>query len=342
MFRFWMVGAILAVVLSASTRAQMFVGPPKGGVAPKGGMPPSPPPAIVGQPKGGVPPRGSTPPALRIPNPASTVTVNRGAYYPYPLFRAPPIFSLYPNPLPGAWFVPPTFFGPPGVSIVFQPIFVPQPVIVPVRAEELADLSKVPDLDRFKIIRPDRPMDPAVPPARVEKKPKEVDLGIKPAELPLAAPRAANPSIEAERQIDLGKGAFSEGQYGRAVEHFRRATVIAPDESAAYFLLAQARFAIGKYDEAVTSIADGLKRQPDWPASRFSSRDLYRANPAIYDAHLLNLRTALEANSDDPRLMFLLGVQLWFDGQRDAVKPLFARSVKLAKDPSPVEAFIGK
>lgn len=259
---------------------------------------------------------------------------------------------------PGPWGPPPPFgfgpppfgFGPPPivsatVVVPARPVLPPLGDLLPVNAEEP---PRPIDPDRFIVIKPDRPNNvgranpaPAALPARVEKKPKEVDLGIVPAELPLA-PAPGNGRIEADRQLDRGKMVFARGEYGLALEHFRRATKRAADEAAAWFLLAQTQFAVGKYDEAAASVAEGMKRRPDWPASRFQSRDVYRVNPAAFDLHLQRLRDALAADPNDPRLSFLLGVELWFDDKRDEARGLFANAARLAKDPGPAEAFLRK
>jgi hypothetical protein len=266
--------------------------------------------------------------------------------YRYRLIGPPFMGGLYGCAGPGPLFAPSFATSP--LIVIQQPIIVRQPVIVVPPPPELTGEPRVPDPDRFIVIKPNKPNDLArnkapnpvlAPPAKVAAKPKAVDLGIVPAELPLAPARAANPRAEAERQIELGQSAFAKGEYGRSIECFRRAVTVMPDGAPAWFLLSQAQFAVGKFDDAVASIVDGLKVQPDWPASRFQSRELYGNNAGAYAAHLDNLRAALAANPDDPRLQFLLGVHLWFDGQKVAARPLFEQAAKLAKDPKPIERF---
>jgi hypothetical protein len=254
-------------------------------------------------------------------------------------------YGPFPGGFYGYTYGGPWLLGPP-VIVVAQPVIVVQPIVVPAVAG-----PPPPDTNRFMVIRPDRPKQaPARPPAppppvlpppiRAEKKPKEVDLGIVPGPLPLARDPAANPRLEAERQIQIGREAFTREEFGRALERFRQATLLFPDEAAAWFLLGQAQFAVGKYDEATASMVAGLKRQPDWPLSAFRSRSLYRAIPFLFDVHLQDLRLALAADPVDPRLLFLLAVELWFDGRRDEAKPLFEKVVLLATDPTPAREFL--
>lgn len=229
----------------------------------------------------------------------------------------------------------PLYLPPPPIIVVPQPVIVVQPVIVQVQANE-GELPKAADPQQFKFARPDPP------PARVEKKPKEIELGIEPAPFPLARGKAPNPLVEHDRQLISGREAFAKGEYGRALEHFRKATTLAPNEPAAWFLLAQAQFAVGKYDDAVASIIAGLERHPEWPVSRFHSRDLYKDRAADFDTHLRNLRKALATDPADPRLLFLLAVELWFDEQRDEARKMFEQAAKLTKDPAPANAFLSK
>ena len=49
-----------------------------------------------------------------------------------------------------------------------------------------------------------------------------------------------------------------------------RATTADPAVALAYFLQAQAKFAVGHYVDAVNSIREGLARDPNWPKSAFN------------------------------------------------------------------------
>lgn len=327
MRRLWIAGALAALALPQPARAQ-FVGPP-GGV-------------FVGG--GGV--------GLRHHGKRLDVAAffGRSTFYQYGPFGPPLLggyygfssFTPWPAPFAPPFFGPPPFPPPPRRPAVAAVV----PLVIPARRETPADDPALLDPDRFIIVRPDKPnagggkpAEPLIPPARVEKKPKEVNLGVKPAEFPLAPPQG-NARTETDRQLEQGQLAFARGEFGVALDRFRRAVALAPDESASWFLLAQTQFAVGKYDEAAASMAEGMKRRPDWPASAFRSRDVYRLNPAAFDVHLLNLRDAVTANPEDPRLLFVLGVELWFDDKRAEALPLFEKAARLAKDPAPALAFL--
>jgi tetratricopeptide (TPR) repeat protein len=144
---------------------------------------------------------------------------------------------------------------------------------------------------------------------------------------------------DADRLVETGREAFATGQYGRALELFRKAAEITPNEPSAHYLIAQAQFALGKYREAVTAIGAGMALRADWPEARFSSRDLYGDRPETFDQHLADLRRAAEAFPNDPTLLFLLGHQLWFDGKLIEAKPLIGKARALAADRTPAAAF---
>ncbi len=244
-----------------------------------------------------------------------------------------------------AW--PPQFVVGPAPIIWAPPIVARPPTVVSAAVGITAvggDLA--PDPGRFIVVRPDKPAAPPVaPPPRADKKPADkkapdVDLGVAPGNFPLAPGAAGNPRVEADRQVEAGRDAFAKGEYGVALDHFRHATARQPDEAANWFLLAQVQFAIGKYDEAVASIDAGMMRNPEWPKSRFQSREIYGNNRAVFDVHLQNLRDSLAADPEDPRLLFLLGVELWFDGKQDEARTFFEKAARSAKDSALAQAFL--
>ncbi len=253
---------------------------------------------------------------------------------------------------------------PPPIIVVPPPIIVlPPPVVVAGPQLFVDPAPPLIDPKRFIVISPNQPAKPNLAPPRLQppqknaavrvpapklpvmvdrpgKPAKPIDLGVKPKELPLATAPEANPRTEADRQIELGKAAFALGALGRAMERFKQAVTVAPAEPTAYFLLAQAQFALGKYPDAVSTIEAGLKIRPDWPQTRFRSREVYGANAALFDDHLRQLRMALETAPDDPRLLFMLGVELWFDGKRDEATRFLKKAARRMINTGAVERFI--
>jgi predicted Zn-dependent protease len=150
----------------------------------------------------------------------------------------------------------------------------------------------------------------------------------------------SDPKTAGAQFIDLANEAFKARQYSRAERSFRRATEELPGDARAYFLLAQARFALAKYAEAVAAIQAGMRLQPDWPEARFHPRDSYGATPNDFSEHLHRLADALARYPDDPILTFLYAYELWFDNRKDEARMLFQRAKALAADPSFSERFL--
>jgi tetratricopeptide (TPR) repeat protein len=149
-----------------------------------------------------------------------------------------------------------------------------------------------------------------------------------------------DPKAENARLVALGKAAFADGEYGRAVGRFSQGVRIAPREPLAHFLLAEALFATGSYVESVEAIHRGLALQPDWPAMGLRPLQLYGGNIAEYPAHLGRLETALANNPNDAALLFLWAYQLWFDGRRHEAHEALEKARRAGADADDINLFL--
>lgn len=237
------------------------------------------------------------------------------------------------------------FAGPPSIHLppVAHPalplvVYVSTPptlVVVPGlrnRVDEVLDLPPIPPLPALPNQAAPAPAPPRRPPAPPRDPPAEPPL---PRVVPEADPRAEN-----ARLTRLGQQAFAAREYGRAENRFRRATEVLPDDAQAYFLLAQARLALGMYREAVAAIESGVRRKPDWPRLRFRPREMYEGNAADFAEHLRDLDAALVRFPDDPFLLFLAAYSTWFDGRQDEALPRFRRALEQGADAATVERFL--
>jgi hypothetical protein len=250
---------------------------------------------------------------------ASRVTVVQVVTPPPPVVVAPPVFAMADRApaRPGPEEVEPPVAKPMPGDGGFRPVRPPMPPPVP----------------------PAAPKVPEVPPAKppVKEKPKEPE----PIPEPPRPPRpAGGPRAESARQRQLGQDAFAAAEYGRAAQRFRQAARVNPNDALAYFLLAQADVALGKYDTAVEAIQAGLALDPDWPAAPFRPVTLYGDNVTDLPEHLLALQDALARHPDDPTLLFLTAYELWFDGRREEARPLFERAAAVAPDRRFSERFL--
>lgn len=247
---------------------------------------------------------------------------------PFPPVVPAPALQLSPPQLPPA-LPPPMDVPPPGqVAGGFRPL---------APGDRPQGAPRQPQRPAPKPAEP-LPLPPKAPAPPKEEAPKPAERP--PPDLPPAPRPALDPRDENARQVDLGKAAFAAGQYGRAAHHFRLAVAVAPAEPEAHFLLGQALFALGKYADAVAALHEGLRRQPDWPTSRFRPLELYGDNVADYSAHLARLEEAVGRDPNDPVLLFLYAYQLWFDGRQDEAAPLFERAARLAPDPTDSQRFL--
>jgi tetratricopeptide (TPR) repeat protein len=161
---------------------------------------------------------------------------------------------------------------------------------------------------------------------------------------PFAAPVRAeepdpDPKKEALRLMKLGRVSFAAGDYGRAAEHFERASTADPADAVPYFLHGQAKFATGQYAEATARIRLGLARDPKWPVAAFNPLELYGGHPERFVLHLIALKKANIDNPGQVTLEFLLGYQLWFTGEKAEADKLFRAAEGRLPAPGPIALF---
>ena len=243
--------------------------------------------------------------------------------------------SIFVQPRIGPnWGLPPGYWAPP---FWYGPGWYPaqQPIIIQNIIQTPPPIPIVTGPVREPLIPAE--FDPPRPAVVKVKAPAKLPPRVEVEEPPKRAPGRA----DADRIVEAGRKAFADGQYGRALELFRKAAEITPTEPSAHYLVSQAHFALGKYREAVAAIAAGMALRADWSEARFNSRDLYWMKPATFDDHLAALRQAATAFPDDPTLAFLLGHQLWFDGKREEAKPFLLKARAGGKE-TPAEAFVLK
>jgi hypothetical protein len=156
--------------------------------------------------------------------------------------------------------------------------------------------------------------------------------------------------------IGYGDENFLNQRYSEANQRYRKATLAAPALAEGYFRAGFATVALGRYDAAAQIFKRGLNVDPNWSQSPFRIDDLYGANQSEKAAHLESLAKAATEDPTNGDLLFLVGVELYFDGQKDRARTFFERADQLVhgnnahlrgflagpKPPAPaVEAVIG-
>jgi hypothetical protein len=226
-----------------------------------------------------------------------------------------------------------------GVDLDLVPLKKPlprEPVEPQPKPSETEPIKPLPGVDVSKPRAPVRPGDPGQPVQPPLKDP------LRPAP---AIPRPPDPLPDAREEsawlIELGLAAFRDGEYGVAAQRFRQAADVEPKLARGYFLLAQAEFAMGKYQHSAATVHAGVKIDKQWPHLLVQPRlDLYKGRDVEFVAHMKRLTNAAAANPNHPPLLFLVAHQLWFDGRRMDALALFQRLRPLAKDPSAIDAFL--
>jgi hypothetical protein len=234
--------------------------------------------------------------------------------------------------LGGGWGLGPYGASSSRVTITY---YFPRPIIVSPTPE--VDVSGV-DLDTVPPPwRPKELKQPA-PPRLVKPAPK-----LKPKQPALPKPPPRPEDVEAASALLRveGQKAFSEGEYGLAAQRFRRAAVVDRKNARARFLLAQALFALGKYQSAVGAIYEGMDLDPNWPLNPFRPRlDLYKGNEAAFTEQFKELSAALDRSPDNRYLLFLYAYQLWFDGRHAEALAAFQRARAVSVDTTYIDRFL--
>lgn len=154
--------------------------------------------------------------------------------------------------------------------------------------------------------------------------------------------RAANAraTARARQFLAFGDERFREQQFSLAYQRYKKAAQAAPDLADAYFRQGLAQIALGRYALAAASIQRGLLLQPQWPCGDFRLDQLYGDNRLAKKNHLEQLAEAAISEPDNADLIFLVGFELFVDGQAARAKVFFERAAALGEDAGLLKAFL--
>jgi hypothetical protein len=250
-------------------------------------------------------------------------------FFPYagfaPYYFAPPRISIY-------YSAPPVMMNPP--IIINQPIVVIREKNVDVTEDDryirIVPRSSKPAADGNR---------PGVARERVRRPEPQVKARSAPPRRPKPALKRKPPPTSAE-WIARGKEAFQVQLYGLAERFFTAATKAVPADPTAFFFIAQARFSLRKYREAVEAIEAGLRAAPDWPKQPFHPEELYGANRGEFTDQLRHLQETLDRHPKDPDLLFLYAYELWFSGRPAQARAIFLRAAKVTPNRRFIDLFL--
>ncbi|HEV3024997.1 MAG TPA: hypothetical protein VGX76_21130 [Pirellulales bacterium] len=143
----------------------------------------------------------------------------------------------------------------------------------------------------------------------------------------------------AKEFLKFGDEHFRAQEFSNAYQRYKKAASAAPDLADAYFRQGFSLLALGSYPSACKAFLRGLKLEPDWAASKFRLDELYGANRLAKTNQLDRLAEAAGDEPHNARLMFLLGIELFFDGQGQRARKFFVRAGDLGEDKSHLVGF---
>jgi Tfp pilus assembly protein PilF len=138
-----------------------------------------------------------------------------------------------------------------------------------------------------------------------------------PAQLP--APEKPSAPTESDQLFDEGVNAFADANYAAAIEKFRRAVRLEPNDVILPFAYAQALFANNDYEQAAAVLHTALGAMAPAKPEVFFPRGLYK-DDAVLTAQIRNLERAVMMNPTNPELQLLYGYELLGIGKLDEAK----------------------
>lgn len=161
-----------------------------------------------------------------------------------------------------------------------------------------------------------------------------------PAPRPIVRPANAAATARARQFVAFGDERFREQDFSLAYQRYKKAAQAAPDLAEAYFRQGLAHIALGHYPSAAAAIKRGLAFQPRWAGSDFRLDQLYGDNRLAKTNHLERLADAAANDADNADLLFLVGIELHFDGQAARARPFFERAADLGQDAGLLKDFL--
>jgi Tetratricopeptide repeat len=179
--------------------------------------------------------------------------------------------------------------------------------------------------------------------AEVEKPPlipgPERPAVVRPA-LPGMPPAPLEARAEHALQMTAGIDAIAQGTFARAERRFHDAIAADPSQPMPYFLLAEACVALGKYQESMQAIEEGMRSWPLWPLARFQPAQLFDPARGAYVEQMQRLMEAQARHPDEASLNFLVAYHLWFDGHKDQAVAWFKTALAKGATPTVVDRFL--
>lgn len=153
-----------------------------------------------------------------------------------------------------------------------------------------------------------------------------------PAPAPQKPARVSNAETlaRARQFVRFGDEHFLKQEFNDALQRYKKGAVAAPDLAEAYFRQAWCQIALGQYSAAAKNLKRGLRLDPEWPKSQFRLALIYGDNHLAQAVHVDGLAEAAIQQPGNADLIFLVAVELYFDGQHARSLNFFQRARQLA------------
>lgn len=218
------------------------------------------------------------------------------------------------------WYYPP-YYGPYGGGLVYAPLVIPaEQVYGPAAVWRMLD----------PIMAPASTVPPSINVVNVVRKPAPAPAvgQAAAAAQPGRKVRASNDQVRerAQRYVELGDRYFREQKYQDAYLRYRKASDIAGDVADSFFRQAQALVALGRYDDAARLLKRAISVDGDWLRWPVDLNTIYGPNQVAKAGHLEALAKTATQKPGDADLLFLVGAQLFLDGQKERSRKFFAHA----------------
>jgi hypothetical protein len=202
------------------------------------------------------------------------------------------------------------------VALSVSPRIAARPATVPGAVRNLLDLSRE---DLLTLLRT-----PSGTPAATPR--TATIAAAKPAV------RIANPEQrrKAEESLAIGDILFREQKFHSALQRYKLAAQLAPNMAETYWRQGHALVATANYELAGGAFKRALALDPSIARGDFKLDELYRGAALAKASHLESLAGWALARGDSSEPYFLMGVQLYYDGQHERAARFFSRAAELA------------
>jgi len=142
------------------------------------------------------------------------------------------------------------------------------------------------------------------------------------------------------RYIEFGDARFRSLEHHAALQRYKTAVTAAPDLAGPYFRKGIAAMVLGHKNLAMDAFKRGLAIDPAWPRGDFRLESLYDGARVAKTVHVESLARAALENPRDADAIYLLGVFLYLDDQRERSQKFFRRAAELSADDAHIRPFL--